>query len=82
MGSQIVIISWVLDFWNFSSNHFSNGLWTLSSDQVLFGSSEPYIPSSFNWYVFMLGIVLLLMAILFYYKRNKNQKDGLKNEIN
>ncbi len=71
MGSQIVIISWVLDYWNFSSNHLSNGLWTLSSDQELFGSSEPYIPSSFNWYIFIIGIMLLLMAIAFYYLRNR-----------
>ncbi len=73
LGSQVVVISWVLDYWNFSSNHYSNGVWTLSSDQELFGSSEPYIPSSFNWYIFMIGIVLLLMAITSYYILNRKK---------
>jgi hypothetical protein len=71
LGSLVVIISWVSDYWNFIRNHFSKGVWTLSSDQELFDSSEQYIPSSFNWYVFSIGIVLLLMATISYYLRNR-----------
>jgi hypothetical protein len=71
VGSLIVIISWVLDYWNFSSKHFSNGVWTLSSAQELFGSSEEYIPGSFNWYIFLIGILLLLTATASHYLKNR-----------
>ena len=71
LGSLIVIISWVLDYWNFSSNQFSNGAWTLSSEQELFGGSEQYIPCSFNWYIFLIGILLLLTATASHYLKNR-----------
>lgn len=62
LGSLVVILSWVLDYWNYSSQ-FSNGLWTLSS--------ESYVPKSFNWYIFLLGIVLLMAATISHYIGNK-----------
>jgi len=71
LGSLIVIISWVLDYWNFSSNQFSNGAWILSSEQELFGSSDQYIPGSFNWYIFLIGILLLLTATASHYLKNR-----------
>jgi hypothetical protein len=71
LGSLVVIISWVLDYWNFSSHQFSNGSWTLFLEQELFGSSEQYIPASFNWYIFLIGILFLLAAIVSYYLRNR-----------
>lgn len=73
LGSQVVIISWVLDFWNFSRDQFSNGAWTLSSEQELFGSTEQYIPGSFNWYIFSIGILLLLLATASHYITNRKR---------
>lgn len=75
LGSLIVITSWVLDYCKFSSHQFSNEVWFLSSERELFGSSEQYIPNSFNWYIFLIGILLLLTAIASYYLKNrKTQK--------
>lgn len=71
LGSLMVIISWVLDYWIFSSNQFSNGAWILSSEHELFGSSEQYIPGSFNWYIFLIGILLLLTATASHYLKNR-----------
>lgn len=71
LGSLMVIISWVLDYWIFISNQFSNGAWILSSEQELFGSSEQYIPGSFNWYIFLIGILLLLTATASHYLKNR-----------
>lgn len=75
IGSQILIISWVLDFWNFSHDHFSNGAWTLSSGQELFGGSVQYTPESFNWYIFSIGVLFLLAAIISYYLKNRHRKE-------
>lgn len=71
LGSLMVIISWVLDYWIFISNQFSNGAWILSSEQELFGSSEQYIPGTFNWYIFLIGILLLLTATASHYLKNR-----------
>lgn len=71
LGSMMVVISWVLDYWIFISNQFSNGTWILSSEQELFGSSDQYIPGSFNWYIFLIGILLLLTATASHYLKNR-----------
>ncbi len=71
LGSIIVILSWVLDYWSFSSNQFLSGVWTLSSEQELFGSSEQYIPASFNWYIFLIGILFLLAVTGSHYLTNR-----------
>lgn len=71
LGSMMVVISWVLDYWIFISNQFSNGAWILSSEQELFGSSDQYIPGSFNWYIFLIGILLLLTATASHYLKNR-----------
>lgn len=71
LGSLMVIISWVLDYWIFISNQFSNGAWILSSEKELFGSSDQYIPGSFNWYIFLIGILLLLTATASHYLKNR-----------
>jgi len=71
LGSLMVIISWVFDYWIFISNQFSNGAWILSSEQELFGSSDQYIPGSFNWYIFLIGILLLLTATASHYLKNR-----------
>ncbi len=71
MGSLLVIFSWVLDYWSFSSNQFSNGAWTMFSEQDLFSSTEQYVPASFNWYVFLIGLLFLLAAIASHYLKNR-----------
>lgn len=70
LGSLVVVISWVQDYWNFSTKRATNGVWTLSSKHDLFDTVEQYIPSSFNWYIFFLGALLIASSILFYYLRN------------
>lgn len=77
LGSLTVIASWVLDYWNFCTNKLTNGVWTLSSNYNIFDTTAPYIPNTFNWYIFVTGILLIALAILTYYLRNyKIYKNG------
>jgi len=77
LGSLIVITSWVFDFLNFSTKKAANGVWTLTSKHGLFESPVQYIPNSFNWYIFMVGIFLIALAVFTYYVRNyKIYKNG------
>jgi len=75
LGSLIIIISWVLDYWNFSSTLSSANIWNVSASEGLFETSNPYIPSSFNWYIFIVGVLIITITILsFYIRNNKNSK--------
>lgn len=70
LGSLVVISSWVIDFLIFCSSRTTNGAWTLSSDYNLFDTSEPYIPDTFNWWIFTIGVVMITVTILVYATRN------------
>lgn len=70
LGSIVVIVSWVLDYWNFSTQKASTDIWTLSPKQNLFDTTDQYIPDTFNWTIFIVGILLISLAISFYYNRN------------
>jgi len=70
LGSIVIILSWVLDYWNFSTKKTNADVWTLSSEQNLFDTTAQYIPSSFNWYIFTVGALLIATAIFSFYKRN------------
>ena len=70
LGSIVVIISWVLDYWNFSTKKVANKVWTLSSKQNLFDTTEQYIPTAFNWPIFIAGVCLISLTIFSFYFRN------------
>ena len=70
LGSLIIIISWVLDYWNFSTTESLTDIWSISSSEDLFGTSSQYIPSSFNWYIFFTGVFFIILTIFSFYIRN------------
>lgn len=70
LGSTIIIISWVLDYWNFSTTKWSHNIWSNSSTQEIFGTSDKYLPNSFNWYIFFAGVLLIILSIVLYIFRN------------
>jgi hypothetical protein len=70
LGSIVIIISWVLDYWNFSTTISSTDIWSISSSEDLFGTSTQYIPDSFNWYIFMTGVFFIILTIFSFYIRN------------
>lgn len=75
IGSLVVIFSWILDYCNFIFQK-STEIWTISSTEELFGTSNQYIPNSFNWYIFFFGAILIILSITLYYSRNiKNQRE-------
>ena len=73
LGSLVVIISWVLDYWNFSNQ--------LEADLAL-STADQYVPGSFNWYIFLIGIVLLLLAVASHYVSNRKFQKSHTNDGN
>jgi len=71
-GSIIVIISWTWDYCNYLIINTPNAsIWSLSSKEALFEAGQKYVPQSFNWLLFTVGALVILLAICFYYVRNR-----------
>jgi hypothetical protein len=70
MGSLITIASFVWDYFLYIGRVNSNSkIWTLSSNNSLFHDIATYIPGEFNWPLFVMGEVILLIGIYLYYRR-------------
>ncbi len=61
-GSLFVLLSFMWDYIMYVRNHGSAGLWTLSSERNLFDEVRSYVPSHFQWWIFMIGELLLLLG--------------------
>ncbi len=71
-GSIIVIISWIWDYSNFILlNNPNASFWSFSSKETLFEVGQKYVPQSFNWLLFAVGALIILLAICFYSIRNR-----------
>jgi hypothetical protein len=74
-GSLIVIVSWTLDYGNYIISQYPNtSVWSLFSNKALLETTQNYVPQSFNWLLFILGVLFISVAISFYYMRNRSRK--------
>ena len=70
-GSLTVITSFVWDYCDFILTHHSfSEIWSIQSD-TLFELAQNYIPRKFNWIIFWLGEIILLLGVGFFYRRSK-----------
>ena len=72
VGSIIVILSFMLDYFKYISHNTTKSMWTLSSNQSMFGEIATYIPAHYNWWMFAFGELIIVSGILIYRKRIKN----------
>jgi hypothetical protein len=71
-GSTVVIFSFVLDYFKYmNQNNSAKHIWTLSSKEALFNEITNYIPANYNWWIFSLGEVLIILGIVLFIKRIK-----------
>jgi hypothetical protein len=79
-GSLIVIVSFTMDYVFFLNLHFS---WKEIISFQWFSSAtmpaEQYIPESFNWWVFTVGITMITSGIFHFIFHNLSQKKREKN---
>jgi hypothetical protein len=74
-GSIIVVITWTWDYCNYIIiNNPNTSIWSLSSKEALFEAGQKYVPQSFNWLLFTVGALVILIAISFYYLRNRTRE--------
>jgi hypothetical protein len=73
-GSLMVILSFILDYLQYVDKWGGIViLWTITSHESLFTESPRYIPQQFDWWLFWLGELLLLLAIGLFIKRTSAQ---------
>lgn len=63
-GSLVVILSFMLDYIKYVTNGGAAAhVWTLSSKQDMFNEIKHYVPSSYNWWLFSLGELIIILGI-------------------
>ena len=71
-GSLITILAFTWDYSGFILEHYKfSEIWSLPTDDM-YNLAMKYIPGKFNWPLFIIGELPILLAIvLFYLKNNK-----------
>ena len=73
-GSLTVIVSFVWDYLRYiSQGNSGKHIWTLSSKESMFNEIVNYIPTDYNWWLFSIGHVLIVLSILIFVKRMREK---------
>lgn len=69
VGAMIVFLSFIWDYSRYVLHFFTvRELWSVPSSKALFDLSQQYIPVSFNWGLFSLGMIIILLSTLLFIK--------------
>ncbi|MDA3953848.1 MAG: hypothetical protein PF485_09385 [Bacteroidales bacterium] len=75
LGSITVFISFIWDFCRFIIRNISlSEIKNLTFKDKLFNLSVKYIPESFNWIIYVAGVIIIIVGIVNLYKRLLNFK--------
>ena len=73
-GSLIIILSFVWDYFQHAHQlHSNQSIWTLSSKESMFKEIEHFIPTNYNWSIFTIGQLIIVLGIVLFIKRVKNE---------
>jgi hypothetical protein len=65
IGSLVIIFSFMLDYFKYLANGSADShVWTLSSKQDMFTEIAHYVPSSYNWWMFAAGEIIIISGII------------------
>ena len=70
-GCFIVMVSFMTDYFAYLNEHHFQQIWTLMSKEQMFIEIAAYIPNSYNWSMFWLGEILMILGILLFNRRSK-----------
>jgi hypothetical protein len=70
-GSVILVLGFIWDYSAFMMESFTiREIWTLPREEVLSAATR-YVPRQFNWFLYFLGIGVILSGILVFYLRSR-----------
>lgn len=71
-GALVVLVSFIWDYMNYLFDHYPS---KVESMDALFDNLKAitlkYTPHGFNWWIYILGVLLLLISLSMIYRRNK-----------
>ncbi|HCT31356.1 MAG TPA: hypothetical protein DIW31_11660 [Bacteroidales bacterium] len=71
-GSIVLIIGFVYDYIRFMLEYFSFAeIFDPSKIQALMAKAVLYIPESFPWVIFIVGLMIVIGGVVLFYSRNK-----------
>ena len=74
-GSLIIIFSWTWDYCDYIiSTHPETSIWSVFFSTSSLEDFQNYIPQSFNWLLFAVGVLLIVGGVSKFYLRNRNTK--------
>lgn len=74
LGSLVLIIAFAWDFGKFVIKNYSfSKIWIWPSNNVLTDIAPQYIPESFNWGMYLVGIGIIGGGIFFVWNRNREK---------
>lgn len=72
LGSVVLIVGFVFDYVNYMLSYFSlSQIFSPSNTTKLMEKALLYIPTSFPWEIFIIGLVIIIFGITSFYRRNK-----------
>lgn len=74
LGSFIIIVSFVWDYLKYTGQMQNRNHLQLVSKDPLFNDIVQYVPSDYNWWIFLLGELIVVYGIFTFIKRMKNGK--------
>lgn len=80
-GSLIVIVSFMLDFikYIYHGGDVSN-VWTLSHKKDIVNEIIHYVPTSYNWYLFALGEIIIVLGIASFLAKVRKVKRDIHSQ--
>jgi hypothetical protein len=70
-GSIVIIVSYTEDYVRYMMNKFSFvELFEVAKSDQMLEYATSYVPESFSWWIFVMGELIILAAILIYFRRN------------
>ena len=82
LGSLIAVISFMWDYIVYLlSNKSEDAVWTLSSNRAMFEEVKSYVPTTFNWGLFLVGQLIIILGIALIFVRLRKNKMAHENNI-
>ncbi len=70
-GSLVVINSYTMDYVQFMTQKFSfTQIMGFGDTKAVFDFATTYIPEHFNWWVFLIGVLMHFAAVIFFIRKN------------
>ena len=73
MGSIVIILSYTLDYSRYMINAFGFSSLFQNGKAEVIAYAAQYVPETFNWWIFILGEIIILSGIVFLYHRESRE---------